>query len=95
MTPAEVLDCLLDLAREVDLEVRRMPVRGGAETEAPARSGVCRVRGRLLVLLALGDSVEDRIDALVQGLRSAGPGLWEGRWIPPAVRKRLEGPGGG
>jgi hypothetical protein len=94
MTPAEVFDCLLDLAREVGLEVRRMPVRAGVETEAPARSGVCRVRGRLLVLLAPGDSVEDRIEALVQGLRSAGSGLWEGRWIPPAVRDRLEGPGG-
>ena len=94
MTPAEILNCLLDLAREVGLEVRRMPVRAGAETEAPARSGVCRVRGRLLVLLAPGDSIEDRIEALVQGLRSAGANLWEGRWIPPAVRERLEGPGG-
>jgi len=94
MTPAEILNCLLDLAREVGLEVRRMPVRAGAETEAPARSGVCRVRGRLLVLLAPGDSMEDRIEALVQGLRSAGANLWEGRWIPPAVRERLEGPGG-
>jgi hypothetical protein len=94
MTPAEVFDCLLDLAREVGLEVRRMPVRAGAETEAPTRSGVCRVRGRWLVLLAPGDSGEDRIDALVQGLRSAGANLWEGRWIPPAVRDRLEGSGG-
>jgi len=94
MTPAEVLNCLLDLAREVGLEVRRMPVRAGAETETPTRSGVCRVRGRWLVLLAPGDSLEDRIDALVQGLRSAGANLWEGRWIPPAVRDRLEGPGG-
>jgi len=94
MTPAEVFDCLLDLAREVDLEVRRMPVRAGAETEAPARSGVCRVRGRWLVLLASGDSLEDRIEALVQGLRRAGANLWEGRWIPPAGRGRLEGPGG-
>jgi len=94
MLPAEVLDCLLDLARELGLEVRRMPARGGMETEVPARSGVCRLRGRLLVLLAPGDSLEDLIDTLGQGLRSAGAGLWEGRWIPPAVRDRLEGSGG-
>ena len=91
MTPAELLGCLLDLAREAGLEVRALPARGVAEADLPARSGVCRVRGRLLVLLSAADSVEDRIDALVHALRSAGPDALEGRWIPPAVRERIEG----
>lgn len=90
MEPGELLDCLVDLAREAGLEVRRLPARAGSETESPPRSGVCRLRGRLLVLLASGDSVEDRIDAVVHGLRSLDPALLEGRWIPPAIRDRLE-----
>jgi hypothetical protein len=95
MEPGEVLDALVDLAREVGLEVKRLPSsRPGSEPELPARSGACRLRGRLLVLLAPADSVEDRIEAMVHGLRGVDPQLLEGRWIPPAVRERLEGAGG-
>jgi hypothetical protein len=90
--PGEILDCLVDLAREAGLEVRRLPASAGSETEPLARSGVCRLRGRLLVLLATADSMEDRIDAVVRGLRSLEPAALEGRWIPPAVRDRLERP---
>lgn len=95
MTPGQILDCLVDLARESGLEVRALAARGAAESDLPARSGVCRVHGRLLVLLSAADSVEDRIDALLHALRSAGPEALEGRWIPPAVRERLEAPAGG
>jgi hypothetical protein len=95
LTPAEMLDCLLDLAREAGIALRPLSARGAAEGDLPVRSGVCRVRGQLLVMLAASDSVEDRIDVLLHALRSAGPAVLEGRWIPPAVRERLEGPGGG
>jgi hypothetical protein len=94
MEAGQVLDCLVDLAREAGLEVRRLPAREGPDSEFPARSGVCRVRDRLLVLLASGDTVEDRIDAVAQALRGLGPSWLEGRWLPPAVRARLEGPDG-
>jgi hypothetical protein len=93
MEPAEILDSLVDLARQLGVEVRRLASRPTSE-EPPARSGMVKLRGRLLVLLAAGDSVEDRIDAVVQALRSVDPGQLEGRWIPPAVRERLEGSGG-
>jgi len=87
----ELLAGLLDLAREAGLEVRPLPGPSGAESELPARSGACRLRGRWLVLLAPDDSVEERIAAVAQGLRSLGPVALEGRWIPPALRARLEG----
>jgi hypothetical protein len=88
--PAEVLEFLIDLSRETGLEVRRVPARPSSESEPPARSGVCRVRGRLFVLLAAADSVEDRIAALAAGLRALDPAVLEGRWLPPAVRERLD-----
>ncbi len=90
MEPAEVLEFLVDLSREAGLEVRRVPARAASESEPPARSGVCRVRGRLFVLLAAADSVEDRIEALASGLRALDPSVLEARWLPPAVRERLE-----
>ena len=92
MTPAEILASLVDIAREAGLEVRALPARGAADADLAPRSGVCRVRGRLLVLLSAADSVEDRTHALVHALRSAGPEALEGRWIPPAVRERIEDP---
>lgn len=92
MTPAEILDCLLELSREARLEVRMLSPRTTSDADLPARSGVCRVRGRLLVLLSATDSAEDRIDVVLQALRSAGPEVLEGRWLPPAVRERLEEP---
>jgi hypothetical protein len=88
--PSEVLEFLIDLSRETGLEVRRVPARLTSESEQPARSGVCRVRGRLFVLLAAADSVEDRIAALASGLRALEPSVLEGRWLPPAVRERLD-----
>jgi len=93
MDSAEVLEFLIDLARDTGLEVRRVPARQASDSEPPARSGVCRVRGRLFVLLAAADSVEDRIAALAGGLRALDPSVLEGRWLPPAVRERLEAPG--
>jgi hypothetical protein len=94
MESPELLDAFLALAREAELEVRLLPKRSG-EVEVPARSGACRLRGRWLVLLAPGDSVEDRIDAVVKGLRGLDPEALEGRWIPPALRARLEAGGEG
>lgn len=88
-----MLEFLIDLARETGLEVRRVPARLSSESEPPARSGVCRVRGRLFVLLAAADAVEDRISALAGGLRALDPSLLEGRWLPPAVRERLDASG--
>jgi hypothetical protein len=89
MQPAELHDALLELAREAGLRVERLPAT--RDGDATTRSGVCRLRGELRVLLAPGDGIEDRIAALVAGLRTLGPAPLEARWLPPAVRRRLEG----
>ena len=95
MEAPEILRFLLELAREAGVEVRRVPQGMGEPGEPPARSGVCRVGSRLFVLLAAADSVEDRIEALAAGLRAADPAALEGRFLPPAVRERLERRSGG
>ena len=89
MSPGEVLDALIGLCREAGLEVRR--VRGGPEAagEPAARSGVCRVRGALWLVLSDADGVEERIAAAADALRAHGSDLVEGRYLPPAVRQRL------
>jgi ribosomal protein L7Ae-like RNA K-turn-binding protein len=84
--PPEVLAFLVELCREAGLQVRSV----GAQGELPARSGVCRVRDGVFVILVASDPVEDRIAALAQALREHRPAALEGRYLPPAVRERLE-----
>ena len=89
-----LLDALAALAEEEGIRVRVIP-RGGAGEGVPlARSGTCRIRGELWLVLAAGEPLEDRIEAAAEALRRhAGPGLAQ-RWLPPAVRRRLEPEGG-
>jgi hypothetical protein len=89
MSPAEVLEALAGLCREAGLDVRS--VRGSPETagEPVARSGVCRVRGALWLVLSDADGVEERIGAAVDALRMHAPDFVEGRYLPPALRERL------
>ena len=91
MSPAELLEALIVLCRDAGLEVRR--VRGSAEaaSELTARSGVCRVRGALWLVLTDADGVEERIGAAADALRAHAPDFVEGRYLPPAVRQRLAG----
>jgi hypothetical protein len=84
--PPEVLAFLVELSREAGLQVRSV----GAQGEIPVRSGVCRLRDGVFVILAASDPVEDRISALAQALREHRPAALEGRYLPPAVRERLE-----
>jgi hypothetical protein len=85
--PGDVLALLVDLAREAGFQVRSA---GGSAGELPVRSGVCRLRDGVFVILAASDSAEDRIAVLAQALREHRPALLEGRYLPPAVRERLE-----
>lgn len=89
MQAGELLEELTALARAAGLEVRAL--RGPAgEGEPGAASGVCRVRGRVWVLLAASDPEEERIDVLARALvRHAGE-LLETRWLAPALRERLD-----
>jgi hypothetical protein len=89
VTPGEVLDALVGLCREAGFEVRRLRAGPDAAGEPVARSGVCRVRGALWLVLADADGVEDRIAAAAAALRAHAADLVEGRYLPPAVRQRL------
>ena len=92
MERAELLDLLIDLARDAGIQVRsEARVFGG---DLAPRSGVCRVRGELWLMLLPGDSLEDRIDAVSSALRTHAPALLEKRYLPPAVRAALRLPGG-
>ena len=91
MSPAEVLEALVALCREAGIDVRRLPrPRSPADPGEPsARSGVCRVRGALWLVLSEADGLEERIAAAADALRRHAPDLVEGRYLPPAVRVRL------
>lgn len=81
----------MELARAAGIEVRALPQRGaGLREDAPARSGICRVRGATWVLLAAGDGLEEQIAVLAEALLAADPGLLEGHFLAPAVRQRIE-----
>jgi hypothetical protein len=88
MHPTELLDQLTDLARAAGLEVRE--IRGAAEAgDLPNSSGTCRVRGKIWVLLAASDSLDERIDVLGRALATHAREFLESRYLPPAVRERL------
>jgi hypothetical protein len=91
--PAEVLALLVALADEAGIRVR-----AAASSEAALESALCRVRGQLWLVLVPADPVEHRIGVVVRALREHAPALLEERWLPPAVRERVEGeaaPGSG
>lgn len=87
MELSELLARLADLAREAGLEVRE--VRAGEEAEPSPASGVCRVRGQTWVLLAASDGLERRVEVLAGALKTHAGRIFEGRYLPPAVRERL------
>jgi len=86
-----VLEALADLCREAGLEVRRARVGPEPSGEPAVRSGVCRVRGALWLVLCDADGVEERIGAAADALRVHAPDFVDGRYLPPALRQRLGG----
>lgn len=86
MSPEELLERLLELARETGLPVRL--VRGSAlgEVVPAAASGVCRVRGEVWVVLSASDPPQARIGVLAGALRAHRGEELESRYLPPAVR---------
>ncbi len=90
MEPQPLLDLLIGLAEEAGIAVR---VARAGESELPPRSGLCRVRGRLLLVVSAAEPLEARIEAVAAALREHGGALLEARFLPPAVRERLDRPG--
>jgi hypothetical protein len=85
--PGDILAQLVGLAEEAGIGVR--VVRPG-EGEPLAGSGLCRVRGRLLLLLSAADPLDARIEVVARAVRAHGASLVEARFLPPAVRERIE-----
>jgi hypothetical protein len=89
----EVLSFLVALAEEAGIAVRVLPRGAAGEGEPAPRSGACRIRGAPFLLLAPAEPLEDRISAAAVALRRFAPQALEGRFLPPAVRERLEAGG--
>ncbi len=88
-----LLDFLVELAMEAGIQVRVMP-RSAEEFQPAPHSGTCRIRGAPWLLLASGEPLEDRIEAAASAVRTLAPDVLEGRYLPPAVRERLDPLGG-
>jgi hypothetical protein len=88
-----LLDFLVELAQEAGIQVRVIP-RSAAEVDPAPRSGTCRIRGSPWLLLASGEPLEDRIEAAAMAVRAHALEALEGRFLPPAVRERLDSPRG-
>ncbi|MEE9281067.1 MAG: hypothetical protein V3V67_12910 [Myxococcota bacterium] len=89
MESAQLLQALVELAREAELEVRTLGLAGGSEPEVTAPSAACRVRGEVWVVLSRADPLEVRLEVLADALKTHRGDWLEQRWLPPAVRERL------
>jgi len=88
-------DALAELAREAGIDVRVLSGPGEVEPGLPVESGLCRVRGRPWVILAPRDPVARHVEVLARALREHADEWLEGRFLPPALRERLEPSEGG
>jgi len=84
-----VLELLVGLAEEAGIAVR---IARAGDSELPPRSGICRVRGRLLLVVSAAEPLDARIEAVVAALRAHAGEALEERFLPPAVRERLDRP---
>lgn len=88
MDSIELREALIDLARDVKLEVRR--IEPAASLETATTSAVCRVRGRVWIVLSSSDPLDVQIEVLVNALRTHARDAIEGRYLPPALREQLD-----
>ena len=90
MQAADLMQAMLELADEVALEVRVVRTRPGSE-EPPLSSAVCRVKGRIWVVLSDADPVDAQLAAIASALRQQCGETLNDRYLPPAIRNLLEG----
>ena len=97
MEPVELLQVLLELANDAGLEVRLVGGAGDedssgvgadsrAETEPPPASAVCRVRGRVYIVLSRADPVAIQLQVIAGAVRDHAGSFCDARYLPPAVR---------
>lgn len=87
--PADLMRALLDLADELSLEVRSARPRAAGD-EPPVASAVCRVKGRVWVVLSHADPVDVQLAVLAGAIRRHAGESLDDRYLPPALRALLE-----
>jgi hypothetical protein len=90
VTGVEVLEVLFALADEAGFEVRVAGRGGGRDDAPPIASGICRIRETIWVVLSGEEPVDSQIEVLSRALRSHAHDWLEGRYLPPAVRARID-----
>jgi hypothetical protein len=80
-----ILQHLVDLGEEAGIRVDVI-----RDAEGPLDSGMCRVGSEIRVLLHPADPLENRIALVARALRTHATDLLATRYLPPAIRERLE-----
>lgn len=90
MEAQAILDALVEMAEEAGVTVRVLPRATAREGEPLPESNVCRIRGQPWLILAPTESIEDRIGAAARAVQAFAAEEAERRFLPPAVRERLD-----
>lgn len=85
MKEQDLLRALEELAQRLDFEVRYEAVEGG---EGLVAGGLCRLRGRLLLILNPAAPLKDKIDVLARAVKRFDLSRV---YLVPALRDFLEG----
>ncbi len=85
-----ILDVLVEMAEEAGVTVRVLSRAAAREGEPLPESNLCRIRGQPWLILAPGESIEDRIGAAARAVQTFASEVAERRFLPPAVRERLD-----
>jgi hypothetical protein len=88
MHAEDLLDQLADLARAAAITVRVIDRSRDGERET--RSGACLVNGEVWVMLSPAESIEERVDVLAAALATHAADFLEARYLPPAIRARID-----
>lgn len=89
MEHVNLLEALMELADDAGLEVRVVGGSADRELGTPQTSAVCRVKGRVWVVLAAQDPVSGQLEVLSDALRTHAADYIESHFLPPAVRQQL------
>jgi hypothetical protein len=84
MQPDQLYEHLENLARQLGILIRYDNLR---DSDAPARSGLCMVKGRHLYIMDTSTTLSERIRLLSSCLSRMD---FEGRYVLPAIRELLE-----
>jgi hypothetical protein len=86
MDDSAKLSCLLDLAQDLGVEVRKIP-DSGSDSAHPGGS-VIRLKGRSVIFLDPSAGLPDQLAVIASALASRAE--LQDRFLPPEVRQLLE-----